>query len=133
MSKKKIKPKCKNCKEPVKRNSDTYCSKECYRKFWFKVKIKEFKEGKVLWNSTLRKILIHIEGEICSSCGIGDKWNGGKLTLEVDHIDGNSDNCLPNNLRLLCPNCHSQAPTSKGANKPKKTRRNKYLRKYKGY
>jgi hypothetical protein len=47
---------------------------------------------------------------ICSSCGIFE-WMGSKLSLHLDHINGvNTDNRLEN-LRLLCPNCHSITPT----------------------
>lgn len=46
--------------------------------------------------------------EICNNKGI---WNNSKLDLQVDHIDGNWRNNLPNNLRFLCPNCHSQTET----------------------
>jgi HNH endonuclease len=51
----------------------------------------------------------------CSECGLLPMWNGKKLTLQLDHIDGNrADNSL-GNLRLLCPNCHTQTHTfSKG-------------------
>lgn len=46
----------------------------------------------------------------CAICGI-DKWNGKTLSLEIDHINGvNNDNRLEN-LRFLCPNCHSQTTT----------------------
>lgn len=44
----------------------------------------------------------------CGECGIMDVWNGKKLQLHVDHIDGNWLNNLLENLRFLCPNCHSQ-------------------------
>lgn len=46
----------------------------------------------------------------CSLCGI-TTWNGKTLSLELDHINGiNNDNRLEN-LRFLCPNCHSQTTT----------------------
>lgn len=46
----------------------------------------------------------------CSSCGIKE-WQGKPIALQMDHINGiNSDNRLEN-LRLLCPNCHSQTET----------------------
>lgn len=52
----------------------------------------------------------------CSECGIED-WFGKPLVLELDHINGiNTDNRLEN-LRLLCPNCHSQTHTFRGRNK----------------
>jgi 5-methylcytosine-specific restriction endonuclease McrA len=46
----------------------------------------------------------------CAICGI-DEWCGKRLVLHLDHITGiNNDNRVEN-LRLLCPNCHSQTPT----------------------
>lgn len=49
----------------------------------------------------------------CSLCPIESIWNDLSITLEIDHIDSNwLDNRLEN-LRFLCPNCHSQQSTSK--------------------
>ena len=46
----------------------------------------------------------------CAICGINE-WRGQRLVLHLDHINGiNNDNRVTN-LRLLCPNCHSQTPT----------------------
>lgn len=51
--------------------------------------------------------------EMCVKCGLGPTWKGGPLSLQLDHINGNpSDNQL-GNLRVLCPNCHSQTKTFK--------------------
>lgn len=43
-------------------------------------------------------------------CGIHN-WNDKNLVLELDHIDGDKKNNKRENLRMLCPNCHSQTPT----------------------
>jgi Zn finger protein HypA/HybF involved in hydrogenase expression/predicted nucleic acid-binding Zn ribbon protein len=53
------------------------------------------------------------------SCTIVDAWLGKSITLQLDHINGiNTDNRLQN-LRLLCPNCHSQTETFSGRNSKK--------------
>ena len=51
----------------------------------------------------------------CFECGIKD-WNNKPIVLELEHIDGNNRNNMPENLKLLCPNCHSQTDTFRGRN-----------------
>lgn len=52
----------------------------------------------------------------CAICGVKE-WNNKQLNLELDHIDGNRVNHELINLRLLCPNCHSQTDTYRSKNK----------------
>lgn len=55
----------------------------------------------------------------CSECGLID-WRGKPLSIQIDHINGdNKDNRLEN-LRMLCPNCHSQTETFGARNKKRK-------------
>ena len=56
----------------------------------------------------------------CAICGNIGEWNGVSLTLQIDHINGINNDNRKENLRWLCPNCHSQTDTFTGKNKTKK-------------
>lgn len=85
-------------------------------------------------NQSLKGRLIreNLIEDVCSKCGVGNTWNGEALVLQLDHINGvNNDNRLEN-LRVLCPNCHSQTSTfcsRSGRRKKEKEKRdpNKYV------
>ena len=47
----------------------------------------------------------------CVKCGNAGEWEGDCITLELDHINGDRDDNRLENLRFLCPNCHSQTET----------------------
>ncbi|WP_436775473.1 HNH endonuclease signature motif containing protein [Yinghuangia sp. YIM S09857] len=65
----------------------------------------------------LRRALAEIgRAPKCVVCGIGAEWNGKPIILEVDHINGDWRDNRPDNLRYLCPNCHSQTDTFCGRN-----------------
>ena len=64
---------------------------------------------------TMRKHLLSIN-DCCWECGIKE-WNGKPIVLELEHCDGNGYNNNISNLKMLCPNCHSQTPTYKNKNK----------------
>lgn len=72
-----------------------------------------FCEQSTVKQCTLRKVVVRdrvIEYK-CAKCGNGGEWCGAPLTLQLDHINGiNGDNRLEN-LRWLCPNCHTQTDT----------------------
>jgi Zn finger protein HypA/HybF involved in hydrogenase expression len=50
----------------------------------------------------------------CVDCGLSGMWNNKPISLHIDHINGISDDNRLNNLRFLCPNCHSQTHTYAG-------------------
>ncbi len=52
--------------------------------------------------------------EKCELCSITNEWNGKFLRLQIDHINGNFLDNTKENLRFLCPNCHSQTSTFSG-------------------
>jgi HNH endonuclease len=128
--------KCLCCEKEMRYNHGTtnkFCSVACNSKYqWEKVSIPKIESGQ---GGNLKRYLKEIFGDKCSECGQEGTWNNKPLVLQLDHIDGDSDNNYPNNVRLLCPNCHTQTENfgskGKGSRYKKVTKRNSYLREYK--
>lgn len=51
----------------------------------------------------------------CDECGLSE-WRGQPLSVQIDHVNGVRDDHRLENLRMLCPNCHSQTHTYGGRN-----------------
>jgi hypothetical protein len=58
---------------------------------------------------------------VCDECGLSD-WRGRALSIQLDHRNGNRADHRLENLRMLCPNCHSQTSTFGARNRKKKPR-----------
>ena len=111
--------KCLHCgKEHTWSRNSTgkYCSNQCQADAQYEAKVDHWMLFDIRPGLKVqRRYLLEINNH-CWECGINE-WNGKPITLELDHIDGNADNDDFNNLRMLCPNCHSQTPTFKNRNR----------------
>ena len=87
-----------------------------------------FCENSTAAQTTLRRFYLKQENikYQCSECGHLGEWNGKPLSLQLDHKDGDNTNNKLDNLRWLCPNCHSQTKTFAGRNQQASTKTNKY-------
>lgn len=113
---------CIQCNSVFTMNSRTrnlFCSAKCHKTHRRQNYIDKILNFEPVGHSTLKKYLIEIKGYKCSECGI-DKWNDKAISLEMDHKDGDPSNHILPNVRLLCPNCHSQTSTYKNKGKGKK-------------
>lgn len=115
--------KCLFCGEMFDFNSQkTFCSIQCSGDF-VRVdrdrKIAEWKKGTASGGYAdgalakfVRDYLLEQSDHKCTRCGWGElNPTTGLTPLNVDHIDGDSTNHRPENLQVLCPNCHSITPT----------------------
>jgi len=118
--------KCLTCgKECIFTHQKTnkYCSITCQQEFQYRTYITEWKEGlrdgrkgKLQTSGYIHRYILEKQDGKCADCCI-DTWCEKPIKLELDHINGNSEDNTEKNLRCLCPNCHSQTPTFKAKNK----------------
>ena len=84
-------------------------------------KLVEEKPFEELGHILRKKIVMEEQDYKCLHCDL-DEWMGLRITLELDHIDGNNKNNVRSNLRCLCPNCHSITDTWKQGQNGKRKR-----------
>jgi len=126
---KKCKPRkyeyCLYCGNKLVEKNQKFCNAKCDQNFRYKNYIKNWKAGKVNGNKSngtavsdyVRRYLWEKYNNQCSRCG----WNipnpiTGKPILEIEHINGDSENTTEENIDLICPNCHSLTITYKALN-----------------
>ena len=129
--------KCNYCgKEFIGRYDRKYCSNECANNFKKEKNIKLFLEGKYFNNGNIkipdviREFLYKKNNYKCEVCGYeGYNLKTGKTILQIHHIDGNSKNNSPDNLQVICPNCHAKTENYMALNKGKSGRDKRYKNK----
>ena len=112
---------CLHCGQPIVNAGKKFCGLRCSyarRADETEQRIRNAIPGTRVSAGTLRGYLIRTRGERCEVCGWDRKHpTTGRSPLEVDHVDGDATNHRLDNLRLLCPNCHSLTPTFRNLNK----------------
>lgn len=121
---KKLRPKCPICGKEPYRAYYKYCSNKCQQEYQYRSYIKKWKDEELKDLNSIGLVSHHIKkylrikfGNKCYLC----KWSKintktGKVPLVADHIDGNWQNNIEGNLRLVCPNCDALSPTYAGLN-----------------
>lgn len=107
---------CGWCKKEI--YNKKYCSNKCHSKLLFQDSFLKWYNNEVIPISkiTLKNCLETLYGYKCAECNISE-YDGERLMLHLEHIDGNALNNKRGNICLLCPNCHSQTSTYKGRNR----------------
>lgn len=105
---------CLNCGAPVKGTRRKYCNNKCQQAFQASEILERWFAGAnghgsaLSLSPTIRTFLLRKSEYKCSECGWGKLHPvTGRSPLNIDHIDGDHTNTRPDNLRVLCPNCHS--------------------------
>lgn len=125
---------CEICQLPFSghRPKQKFCSLKCdqqdrYEKWiarWKKGEEKGYRGKTLAICNQIRRYLFEKFNHRCCEC----EWNKkhpitGRIPLEVEHINGDASDCREENLKLLCPNCHSLTSTFRALNRNSKRKR----------
>jgi HNH endonuclease len=117
-----MKASCLHCNKEFKftpsQKRGLYCSSVCQGTHKSLLHKNEWYNGNLhrIERITLRRYLSEDRGYKCEVCGVSE-WQNKPITLHVDHVNGDPSNNSPSNVRLICPNCHSQTQFLGAANK----------------
>jgi len=73
-------------------------------------------EGSVITSTRLKRRLYAagLKTPVCELCGQGEEWQGRRMSLILDHVNGVRDDNRLENLRIVCPNCNATLDTHCG-------------------
>lgn len=136
MNPKKPRTPCPVCGKEPYRSFYKYCSNKCQQEFQHQEYIERWKSGKETGLQKMGIVSVHVKRYLrekyenkCCLCNWAEvNPKTGIIPLVADHIDGDWENNVETNLRLICPNCDSLSPTYAGLNKGN-GRRNRALSK----
>ena len=112
-----IKKRCAELNLDTSHFSSTAAANRASRKYTLDEILVENSEYKNIARLKIRLVEEKRLDYVCAICGNNGFWNNKPLTLTLDHINGQHLDHRIENLRFLCPNCHSQTETFSGKNK----------------
>ena len=93
-----------------------YCSTKCQHGFQWEQTKKDIESGSTDFTANvIKKYLLEMRGHGCEICK-NKEWQGQQISIEIDHVNGNSEDNDLDNVRLICPNCHALTATYKARN-----------------
>ena len=108
---------CINCNNLLNNSLNKYCNSKCQSDYQLQEYFKKWLNKEITGNNNglsqspshyIKRYLIELYGNKCQICGWAESHPvTGNTPIQMDHIDGNSENTTLENLRLLCPNHHS--------------------------